>query len=81
MTLADTINNMLSEDYSERFKAEYNQLTIRLERLENVISKAEANDVTFNNNKSLEILKAQRETMQSYKKILETRADNEGIRL
>lgn len=81
MTLSDTINNMLSEDYSERFKAEYNQLTIRLERLENVISKAEANDVTFNNNKSLEILKAQRETMQSYKKILETRADNEGIRL
>ena len=33
MELKDTIPQMNSEDYKERFKAEYNQLKIRLEKL------------------------------------------------
>ena len=33
MDLKDTVNLMMSDDYKERFKAEYHQLKCRLEKL------------------------------------------------
>lgn len=33
MTLFDTVSDMLSDDYKSRFKAEYYQLKIRIEKL------------------------------------------------
>lgn len=37
MELIDTIEGMTSEDYKERFKAEYQQVEIRLNKLINFI--------------------------------------------
>lgn len=81
MKLEETVLDMISDDYVLRFKAEYNQLCIRLEKLTRIIEKATANEVTFDKEESLKLLEAQAETMKNYKKILETRADNEGVRL
>ena len=42
MTLNDTVELMTSEDYKERFKAEYLQLKIRVEGLRKVLIKGDA---------------------------------------
>lgn len=39
--LKETVELMLSNDYKERFKAEYYQLKIRIDRLDNMLSKME----------------------------------------
>lgn len=39
MELKDTINAMLSDDWKERFKAEYFQLDIRIQKLDAAIRK------------------------------------------
>ena len=39
MELKDTVDLMLSEDYRDRFKAEYQQVKIRKEKLEAYIKK------------------------------------------
>ena len=39
--LKETVELMLSNDYKERFKAEYYQLKIRIDRLYNMLSKME----------------------------------------
>ena len=42
MELKDTIEMMMSEDYKERFKAEYNQTKIRYEKLKKFNTRIEA---------------------------------------
>lgn len=46
MELKDTVNSMLSEDYRERFIAEYWQVKIRYDRLKAFIDKIDLNTPT-----------------------------------
>ena len=47
MDLKDTIELMQSEDYKERFKAEYYQVKIRLEKLEAMLDKWDKGELDF----------------------------------
>jgi hypothetical protein len=77
----DLIAGMISDDYKERFKAEYKQLIIRMNRLEDIINKIEYDCAEFKPTCSLILLKRQYSTMISYASILEDRAGYEGINL
>lgn len=81
MELKDTIALMQSEDYKERFQAEYYQTKIRYEKLHAMIVKYEAGVLTFTPSCSLELLKKQASAMGNYLYTLEVRARIEGITL
>ena len=77
--LKDTIDLMNSSDYKDRFKAEYWQVKIRLEKLRKMIAKWQAGTLGFTPSCSLELLEEQVEPMQNYLDTLEVRAEMEGI--
>lgn len=81
MELKDTIEMMQSEDYKERFKAEYYQLKIRLEKLHAMAVKYEAGKLEFKPTCSLNLLLRQEAHMIEYLRALEVRAKVEGIEL
>ena len=81
MELKDTIDLMNSEDYKERFKAEYYQTKIRYEKLHRMIIKYEANTLSFEPKCSKELLKEQATYMGNYLRMLEIRAEIENIEL
>ena len=60
MELSDTIEMMNSEDFKERFRAEYFQLKIRYQKLHDMIVKYEAGTLPFTPNCPLELLKHQK---------------------
>lgn len=80
MELIDTIDGMISDDYKERFKAEYKQTKIRYYKLSEILRKANENTLEFKlTNKDLLI--EQYKAMHKYIAILEQRAIAEGINL
>lgn len=81
MELKDTIELMQSEDYKERFKAEYYQTKIRYDKLHKMLVKYEAGKLDFEPSCSLELLKEQQKYMGMYLNKLEVRAAIEGIEL
>lgn len=81
MELKDTIDLMNSEDYRERFKAEYYQTKIRYDKLHKMIVKMEAGTCNFTTSCSLEILEEQARQMGMYLHVLEVRAQIEKIEL
>ena len=81
MELQDTIELMQSEDYKERFKAEYYQTEIRYEKLHKMVIKYEAGTLNFTPNCSLELFKRQLAAMGNYLYCLEMRAEIESIEL
>lgn len=81
MKLYETIEMMNSTDFRERFKAEYYQLSIRLDGLLAMLTKWENGALDFTPKCSKETLEKQVGFMQGYKKILELRADIEEIEL
>jgi len=81
MELKDTIEMMQSDDYKERFKAEYYQTQIRYEKLHAMTIKYEAGTLSFTPSCSLELLKEQKSHMGQYLHALEVRAEIEGIEL
>lgn len=81
MKLEDTIKLMNSEDYKDRFKAEYYQTKIRYDKLHKLIIKMEAGTCDFTPSCSLEIHKEQAKYMGMYLHILEVRAEIENIEL
>lgn len=81
MELTETIELMQSEDFKERFKAEYWQTKIRHDKLSEMIKKYEAGILDFEPKCDLFILMAQRDYMQGYINLLEKRARIEGIDL
>ena len=81
MQLKDTIEMMTSEDFKERFKAEYYQLSIRLDNLTSMLIKWENNMLDFEPKYSKEILESQVIFMQGYIDILRLRAQIEEIDL
>lgn len=81
MELKDTIRMMNSDDYKERFKAEYLQTKIRYDRLHKMVIKGEAGTLNFTPSCSIELLREQKRHMGNYLYCLEVRAEIEGISL
>lgn len=81
MELKDTVEMMNSEDYKERFKAEYLQTKIRYEKLSNMLIKYEAGTLSFTPSCSKEVLEDQLYYMNEYIRTLKIRAEIEGIEL
>lgn len=81
MELKDTIEMMQSNDYKERFKAEYIQTKIRYDKLHKTIVKAEAGTLEFEPTCGLCLLREQASHMGNYLFCLEVRAEMEGIDL
>lgn len=81
MELKDTIGLMNSEDYKDRFKAEYMQTKLRYNNLHKMLIKYEAGTLEFKPICSIEILKEQKNYMGNYLKMLEVRAEIENINL
>ncbi len=79
--LKDTIPMMGSEDYKERFKAEYDQLEIRIHKLTGMLSAWEVGALSFRPICSYDLLKAQLNAMETYAYLLRERAKIEGIGL
>ena len=81
MDLKETINLMTSEDYKERFKAEYYQVKIRLEKLYEMLVRYDAGTLGFTPDCSIQLLKDQLSIMRDYLYALQVRAEIEGIKL
>ena len=91
MELKDTIKLMESENYKDRFKAEYYQTKIRYEKLKKFNNKIEAyGKLPYLSKNTLdepkhdcpsEILRTQQSAMGEYLHILEVRAEIEKIEL
>ncbi len=81
MELKDTVDLMVSEDYKERFKAEYLQAKIRYEKLNNMLIKYEAGTLDFTPSCSKEVLEDQLYYMNEYLRTLRIRAEIENIDL
>ena len=90
MELKDTIEMMNSDDYTERFKAEYYQTKIRYEKLKKLNTRIEAADMVKFERNQIEmpkhdcpwhLLRDQQTKMGEYLHLLEVRAEIEGIEL
>jgi len=81
MELKDTVMMMESEDYKERFKAEYLQTKIRYTKLHKMTIKYEAGTLDFEPSCPLKLLIEQKRCMGGYLHALEVRAEIEGIDL
>lgn len=81
MELKDTIEMMNSDDYKERFRAEYHQTKIRRDKLHNVLIKNEAGVLNFGLACNPYLLKKQEAAMDEYLRQLEIRAAIEKIEL
>lgn len=81
MELSETVSLMNSSDYKARFKAEYLQTKIRCEKLHRMMVKREAGTLNFEPKCSNVIFQRQKAYMQEYLKMLEVRAEIEGIDL
>ena len=79
MNLKDTIEMMNSADYKERFKAEYYQLAIRIDKLRRFVD--DYDNLPFKPTCSRSLLNRQLSCMLEYKSALLTRADIEHIDL
>lgn len=81
MELKDTISLMLSDDYKDRFKAEYYQTKIRYNKIHKMIVKHEAGKLDFELDDPITLLKDQASNMGKYLYTLEIRALIEGVDL
>lgn len=79
--LKETTPLMESEDWKDRFKAEYVQLCVRLEKLESVLKKYDNGELEWEFKSPVELLRQQADYMNNYKAILEQRATYEGVDL
>lgn len=81
MDLKDTVELMNSDNYKDRFKAEYLQTKIRYEKLHKMLVKHEAGKLEFTPTCPISVLMVQKQYMVNYLKQLEVRAEIEGIEL
>lgn len=79
--LKDTVELMNSENYIDRFKAEYWQTKIRYDKLHNMLIKEVAGTLEFTPTCGFDILDDQKYFMGNYLRQLEIRAEIEGINL
>lgn len=78
--LKDTLEQMTSEDYKERFKAEYYQLAIRYQKLRTMLNKWDNGDLNFEPSCPRSIYNIQIKAMTDYLAVLEARAVMEGVK-
>ena len=81
MEMKDTVELMLSDNYIDKFKAEYYQAKTRYDCLHYMIIKQEAGTLAFEPKCPIELLKDQAKYMDMYLHMLEVRAEIEGIKL
>lgn len=81
MELRQTVNKMLSNDYKDRFVAEYEQLNIRYNKLSVMVLKYREGKLDFKPTCPIELLEKQLESMRIYLECLYERAELEGIEL
>lgn len=81
MQLKDTVDDMLSDDYRDRFKAEYDQVSIRRDKLGDILDAYYKGELNFQPKSSISNLESQLETMDDYLDILEERAKEEVVDL
>ena len=85
MELKEKVELMNSEDYKERFIAEYHQVKIRYEKLKNFCNKIEVETMlgkeVTKHDCPLELLREQQKYMGLYLSILEKRALIENVEL
>lgn len=81
MELKDTVEMMGSEDYKERFKAEYCQVKIRYGKLKYMLERWDNEPHVFTPTCPRSTYDMQIRTMSDYIAILEMRAAMEGIAL
>lgn len=81
MKLINTCDLMVSDDYQDRFKAEYYQLDNRINGLKNMLIKYQDGTLKFEPNSSYDLLNSQLKIMELYRGILEERAVKEEVEL
>lgn len=81
MELKDTIEMMASEDYKERFKAEYCQVKIRYEKLKHMLERWDNGILNFTPTCPRSTYDLQISAMKDYIAVLEARAVMEGVTL
>lgn len=81
MTLKDTVEIMNSDDYKERFKAEYYQLVTRYRSLKSMLTKWDEGTLNFEPTCPRNIYNTQIKAMVDYIEVLKARAIMEGIDL
>lgn len=79
MNLSETVEMMISEDYKERFKAEYYQLESRYNGLKKMLKKWDNGTLEFTPTCNRNIYKKQLRAMMNYLDMLEIRAVAENI--
>jgi len=79
--LRDTIEMMNSEDYKERFKAEYYQVVIRYQKLKSMLDKWDNDQLVFTPTCPRSTYNMQITAMTDYIAVLEARAVMEGVEL
>ncbi len=81
MELKDTIELMTSDNFKDRFKAEYYQTKIRYDKLHIMVVKMEAGTLEFEPTCTINFFKDQLAAMGKYLYMLEVRAQIEGVEL
>lgn len=81
VTTERLIKLMQSENYKDRFKAEYYQLRDRWEKLSEMLEKHKNGTLDFTPSCPIDILSRQKRCMTEYLHILEKRAEIEKIKL
>lgn len=81
MELKDTIKLMNSENYQDRFKAEYLQVKIRYDKLKTMVNQWDKGELNFEPTCPRIAYDIQLKYMEDYINILEARADIENINL
>lgn len=79
--LRDTIEMMNSEDYKERFKAEYYQVVIRYQKLKSMLDKWDNDQLEFRPTCPRSTYNMQIAAMTDYIAVLEARAVMESVEL
>ena len=79
--LRDTIKMMNSEDYKERFKAEYYQVVIRYQKLKSMLNKWDNDQLEFAPTCPRSTYNMQITAMTDYIAVLQARAVMEGVEL
>ena len=81
MELKDTVEMMNSADYKERFKAEYQQVVIRYQKLAAMLQKWDSGELNFTPTCPRSTYNMQVRAMTDYIAVLEARAVMEGVEL
>lgn len=81
MELRDTVDLMLSDDYTERFVAEYHQVKGRRDALSAMLVKWDAGTLGFEPACPKSLLLQQKRHMDDYLHVLEVRAELEEVEL